>query len=161
VVVPLLAALACVMATPQSRAPDAGAVSVVVSSDASATAEMSLPAAAPLTVDSEETVLPAPDWSALASRSDEGGSICRVPSASHARLRVARGHSQRHLAAGAISATAAALLASDGQAAPILCPAHPSLAPPCVAVALAPLPSSSAPSPPSDRIDRPPRSPRA
>jgi hypothetical protein len=128
------------MATPQSRAVDPG---IEISTEVT----MSVP----------DTPPPAPDWSALASRSDEGGSICRVPSGSHARWRVARARPHRQLAAAAINAAAAGLPLPDGHAASLLGPAPLPFAPTGVAVAPGPPPSSTPPSPPTARIDRPPR----
>jgi hypothetical protein len=147
--VSLVAALACVIATPQSRG-----------ADASPAGAMSLPA------EMEALSSPAlesacwfdPQAVALVSHVDDGGS-CYVMLPSHARaamLRASRGHAGRHVAAGAIASAPEPLL-PDGHAAPLLWPARLAWAPTFVIATLALPPPESPRSPPGNRIDRPPR----
>lgn len=188
-----VAALACVIATPQPRASDVtratarvdgGAMSQPVeagplsspaleTADTNTQSEMldirmqTASAMTPLEVDCEAPAttsaetLPshsAIDWSALASRFDEGGSCCIIM---HGRtrtemLRAARGHGGQRVAAGALSAAPEPLL-PDLHAAQLLWPPRLAFAPTFTVASLAQPAPQAPPAAPTSRIDRPPR----
>ncbi len=116
----------------------------------------------PLEVDCHHTAAPPVDWSALVSRADSGGSVCRqyptsqfgyIAAPAHARSRRA----SHHVDGGRIAA-AAPTFVPDGHATPPLWPARIALVH-SFDGALACAPSAATPpAPPGRRIDRPPRS---
>jgi hypothetical protein len=114
----------------------------------------------PLEVDCVDVTSYRADWSALATRLDDGGSCCLFIPAGQGRtamLRAPRGRSSRHVGAGAIGA-APTLLVPESHAPPILWPARlASALTPTVAPLTLPPPAIPS-SPTRSRIDRPPRS---
>jgi hypothetical protein len=176
---PLVAALACVIATPQSRAADASSAAGASSATNSVAEPLSTPqpelacsfagdgafapgeAPAPVTplgIECAGAPLPISDWSALVCRSDEGTS-CRLLVSGHTRTPVlrARGRAGLHVSAAAIAARPELLL-PDAHATPLLWPAHLVLVPSFTVTRLVSAPSQMPPSVPPGPTEPPPRS---